>query len=268
MKRILQVLNLLSVIVAIMTSYLVNGKQEGKASIGEISAQYDNLLTPAGYAFGIWGLIYIALLVFGIYQLMDLFKRNIKTDFVLKIGWWFILANITNAAWVYVFTNDQIGLSVILMLVVFVALLKIVINLNMERWDAPTRIIVFIWWPLSLYFGWINVALITNLAAYFVASGWNGDPLSAQLWAIIILVLASVVFIAMIWTRNMREYANVAVWGFIAIAVKNWDAEPAVAWVALAVSVVIFVNAALHGYKNRATAPFSRTVPYPEQQEI
>lgn len=266
MKRILQISNLASVLIAIIASYLVNGQQAGKPSISEISAKYDNLLTPAGYAFGIWGFIYIGLLIFGVYQLMDLFKKKINTDFVLQIGGWFALANIANAAWVYAFTNDQIGLSVVLMLVIFLSLLKVVINLNMERWDAPANLIVMIWWPISLYFGWINVALITNLAAYFTALGWSGNPLSPQLWAIIVLLMASVVFIAMIWTRNMREYANVGVWGFVAVAVKNWETEPAVAWVALAVSVVIFINASLHGYKNRATAPFARKIPYPDNQ--
>lgn len=260
MKRILQILNAVTLLFAIGTSYLVNGHQAAKASISEISAQYDTLLTPAGYAFGIWGLIYIGLIIFAVYQLSDLFKKTVNTDFVNKISWWFIIANLANAAWVIAFTNDQIGLSVILMLVIFFALLKIVINIDMERWDAPVPIIAFIWWPVSLYFGWINVALITNIATYFTSLGWNGTPLNAELWAIIVLLLASVVFIAMVWTRNMREYANVGVWGIVAIAVKNWDSAPAVAWVALAVSVVIFINASIHGYRNRATAPFARRV--------
>jgi len=260
MKRILQILNLITLFFAIGASYLVNGQQNGRPSISEISARYDNLLTPAGYAFGIWGLIYIGLLIFAFYQLWDIFRKNINTDFVLQIGWWFIIANLANAAWVVAFTNDQIGLSVLLMLIIFFALFKIVFNINMERWDAPVPIIAFIWWPISLYFGWINVALISNISAYLTSLGWDGAPLNETLWAIIILLLASVVFIAMVWTRNMREYANVGVWGIVAIAVKNWENEPAVAWVALAVSVVIFINAGIHGYKNRGTAPFARRI--------
>lgn len=267
MKRILQLSNAVSLLFALVASYLVNGQQNGKASISEISARYDTLLTPAGYAFGIWGLVYIGLIIFTVYQMLDLFGKNIKTDFVLKIGWWFTLANLANGAWVYAFTNDQIAVSVILMLVIFFSLLKIVLNINMERWDAPVPVIAFIWWPVSLYFGWINVALMVNVAAYFKSIGWQGGPLTEQLWAIVLLLLASLIFISMVWTRNMREYANVGVWGIVAIGVKNWENEPAVAWVALAVALVIFINASIHGYKNRGTAPFSRTVPYPPQQE-
>jgi len=259
MKRILQILNLATLIFTIVINYLFNARQ-GRPSISDISAKYDNLLTPAGYAFGIWGLVYLGLVIFALYQLWDVFNKRTDTSFVSAIGWWFIIANMANAAWVIAFTNDQIGLSVLIMLVLFFALLKIVLNLNMERWDAPVSIIGFIWWPVSLYFGWINVALMINLSAWFTSLGWDGAPLTAELWAIIVLLLASVIFITMIWTRNMREYANVAVWGIVAIAVKHWYEAPAMAWVALAVSVVIFVNAGIHGYKNRATAPFSRKV--------
>lgn len=260
MKRTLQILNLLTLLFTIGVSYLLNGHQDGKPSISEVSGRYENLLTPAGYAFGIWGLIYLALLIFAVYQLLDLFKKNLHHDFVLKIGWWFIIANLANAAWVFAFTNNQIGLSVVIMLVIFISLLKIVLNINMERWDAPVPIIAFIWWPFSFYFGWITVALITNIAAYLVSLEWNGGPLSPEIWAVLILLIATAVFIAMTWTRNMREYANIGVWGIVAIAIKNWNTHPALAWIALALALLIFINASVHGYQNRATAPFARRI--------
>jgi hypothetical protein len=259
MKRLLQILNIVTLLFTIGINYLFNG-QAGKPSIGEISAKYENLLTPAGYAFAIWGLIYIALLVFAIYQAGDLFNKNLKRDFILDIGWWFVIANLANAGWVWAFTADQIGLSVLIMLVIFFALLKIVLNMNMERWDAPNPIIFYIWWPFSLYFGWINVALIINLSAYLTAIGYTGQPLGAELWAILILLVAAAIFITMTWTRNMREYANVGVWGIVAIAVKNWGNYPLVAGTALLIALVIFISASIHGYKNRATAPFSRKI--------
>lgn len=259
MKRLLQILNLLTLLFTIGISYLFNG-QPGRSSIGEIAAKYDNLLTPAGYAFAIWGLIYMALAIFALYQAADLFNQKYTRDFVLDIGWWFIIANLANAAWVWAFTGDQIGLSLLIMVVIFIALLKVVLQLNMERWDAPNPIIFYIWWPISLYFGWITVALIINVPAYLSAIGYNGQPLGAELWAILILVIAAFLFITMTWKRNMREAANVGVWGIVAIAVKNWTNHPVVAWTALIVALVIFINASVHGYQNRATAPFARRI--------
>lgn len=258
MKRLLQILNLLTLVFTIGINYLAMGKEN--TSISEISAKYDTLLTPAGYAFGIWAVIYLGLIVFAIYQLMDIFIDHLHHDFILKIGGWFIIANLANAGWVLAFTNDQIGLSLILMLVIFLSLLKIVLNINMERWDAPVPIIFYIWWPFSLYFGWINVAMLANVSAYLVAIGWNGAGISPSLWAIIVLILAMVIFVTMIWKRSMREYASAGAWGIAAIAVKNWDSDHAVAWTALVLTLIIGINASIHGYRNRATAPFARRV--------
>lgn len=266
MKRVLQIANIISLVIAVFVNYFVNTKNAGTPSISEISARYDTLLTPAGYAFSIWGLIYLGLFIFAVYQLLDIFKKNINNDYVNDIGWWFIIANIANAAWVIAFTQNMIGLSVLIMVVLFFSLLKIVLNTNMERWDAPVSIIGFIWWPISLYFGWINVALIINIAAWLTSLGWNGQPLGQEPWSILVLLIAAVIFITMIWKRNMREYATVGVWGIIAIAVKNWNDHPTVAYVSLTVALIIFINTAVHGYQNRATAPFSRRIRQIEEQ--
>lgn len=255
MKKALQVLNILTLLFTLGVNYFFNSGQYIATNMKSISSKYDNLLTPAGYAFSIWGLIYVALIGFAIYQARSLFNKDAEDEFVTKIGFWFILANICNACWVMAFTNDQIGLSMIIMIVLFIALLKIVLNLNMERWDAPFITILAIWWPFSLYFGWVNVALIANASIYFVSLGYTGSPIGPDAWAIVILLVALAVFLTMIWTRNMREYATAGVWGIIAIGVKNWEAHPLIAYVAIFVSAVTLINTMIHGYKNRAMGP-------------
>lgn len=258
MKRLLQVANLLSVLAALFASYYINARRNSSPSISEISAKYDTLITPAGYAFGIWGLIYFGLLAFAIYQMRDIFSKKYNSSFVTGIGWWFVIANLANAAWVIVFTNNLIGASVLIMLLIFFALLKIVLNTNMERWDAPEAVIALIWWPVSLYFGWINVALIVNIAAWLTSFGWQPTGLSPEICAIVILVFATAIFVTMVWKRNMREYACVGAWGIAAIAVKNWESHPDVAYTAAVMAAFILLNAGVHGYQNRSTAPFVR----------
>jgi hypothetical protein len=255
MKKALQVLNVLTLLFTLAVNYFFNSGAYIATSMKSISSKYDNLLTPAGYAFSIWGLVYIALIGFAIYQARSLFRKDVEDDFVSKIGIWFIVANLANAGWVTAFTHDQIGLSLVIMIVLFIALLKIVLNLNMEKWDAPFITILAIWWPFSLYFGWINVALIANVAIYLVSIGYTGSPIGPDAWAIVVLLIALAVFITMVWTRNMREYATAAVWGIIAIAVKNWEVNPLVSYVAIFVSVVVLINTMVHGYKNRAMGP-------------
>lgn len=258
MKKVLQISNIISLLIAIFVNYFVNAKQAGTPSISEISARYDTLLTPAGYAFGIWGLIYLGLIIFAVYQSISLFNKKYDNNYVSDIGWWFVLANLANAVWVVAFTNNQIGLSVLIIILLLFSLLKIVFNTNMERWDAPGSIIGFLWWPISLYFGWIVVATIVNIAAWLTSTGWDGAPLSPDSWAIIILIIAGIIFVYMTWNRNMREAANVGVWGIIAIGVKNWGENDLVAYSSIIVAIIIFISASAHGYKNRATAPFRK----------
>jgi len=255
MKRILQSLNILTLLLTIGVNYIFNTGEHIANSMRSISSKYENLLTPAGYAFSIWGLIYIALVCFAFYQARSMFNKNIDDDFVGKIGPWFIFSNILNALWVVVFTNDMIGLSIVIMVLLFACLLKIILNLNMEMWDAPFVTILAIWWPFSLYFGWVNVALAANASIYLVSLGFTGAPIGTTGWAVLVLLVLGAVVLAMIWTRNMREYATAAAWGIIAIAVRNWDGNQTVAYTAAAIAALILINVALHGYKNRAYVP-------------
>jgi hypothetical protein len=255
MKKVLQILNLLSLIATIIINYMYSDGGNGGSSMSEISGKYENLLSPAGYAFSIWGLIYLQLILFAGYQAKSLFTKNHDDKFVLDIGPYFITSNIFNAAWVIAFSKDQIGLSVCIMILLFFSLLKIVLNTNMERWDAPFATIFFLWWPFSTYFGWVNVAMIANLSIYFKSLGWNGAPLPEEFWAIAIITIAAAIFVFMTWTRNMREYAFAGSWGIIAIAVHNWHSNHTVAYAALGMALFVISNGLIHGYKNRHMGP-------------
>lgn len=260
MKRFLQIANLIVLLFTIWVNYYINSGSTG-VSMKAISDQFLNLFTPAGYAFSIWGVIYLMLLAFSVYQLSDLFNKKVNTDFVLDVSGWFILANLANAAWVVVFTNGQVGLSVLIMLVLFASLLKIVLNLNMERTDPFFVYILLVWWPVSAYFGWINVAMIANISTWLTALGWNGSPLTPTIWAILMLLVAGSIFITMVWKRNMREYASAGVWGVVAVGVKNLNSNDAVAYTAFTVAVLVLINVMAHGYKNRSMGPIRKWRP-------
>ena len=214
------------------------------------------MFTPAGYAFAIWGLIFLALLAYGIFQVRRAFFSNKKTDFIAQTGYWFVVANLLNCAWVFAFAYDYTGLSVIIMLGILFSLLKIVVNTNMERWDAPIAVIAFVWWPICLYSGWIAVATIANFAAYFAKIGWSGAPFSEVMWTILMIGIATLANLLMIKTRNMREFALVGIWALMAIYVRHKDEYETIAYAALACSIILFLAIAWHGIKNRKTNPF------------
>lgn len=255
MKKLYAVLNLLSSIGIIYWNYYTVVHGVNGNDVGEVSDRYQNLFTPAGYAFSIWGIIFLGLLALSVFHIRRAFFSNKESKFIEQTGPWFFLANIFNGLWVWFWLTERTEITPLIMVGLLVCLVIIILRTNMERWDAPIEVIAFQWWPICLYAGWITVALIANTTAVLVKTGWSGGPLNEATWAIIMIVVATLVNLLMIFRRNMREFAAVGMWALVAIAVKQWENEPSVAYTALICTVILVIAAAIHGYKNRATAP-------------
>jgi hypothetical protein len=260
MEKRLAVLNAISVVLVIAVSYISQTGVINGNTMGSLSAEYYNLFTPASYAFAIWGIIFLALLAFSGYQLFQAFKARKDLDFLRKTGYWFFIANMANVAWVFAWLNEFTGLSVLLMFLILFSLIKVILNTNMERWDAPLKIIAFSWWPNCLYSGWIAVASIANVSAYLVKIGWNAPFFSEEIWTVIMIAIAGLLNIAMIYTRNMREFAAVGVWALIAIYFRHFDEIPLISYTALVTAVIIFSNITYHGWMNRKTNPMYKLI--------
>lgn len=255
MKKLLKVTNGVALIGVIVINFLSTTAAINGNTIGSVSEQYQNYFTPAGYAFSIWSLIYLGLLAFVIYQGRSLFKKGANNEIVTQIGWWFIVSCLANILWVVVWLYEFLGLSVLLMVLLLFSLSRIIIRTNMEVEDAPLHKIVFVWWPFSLYSGWITVALIANVAAYLTKVGWEGFGVSEVSWTIIMILTAGVINLFITWTRNMREFALVGVWALIAIGVANWDEVKFIAYTAFIVAAILFVSSGIHGFINRKSFP-------------
>lgn len=249
------VLNFLSVIVAIANNFLAQTGFFNDTTIGEVSDKYSNLFTPAGYAFSIWGLIYISLIAFSGFMIYQAFSNEKYTAFIKKTSFWFIIANIGTCLWVITWSYDYIGLSVVLMFLILAKLLKIILNNDMEIWDAPFKVIFFYWWPICLYSGWITVASIANTASWLKQTGWDGAIFTEVEWTVIMIGVAVIINLCMVYLRNMREFAAVGVWALIAIYIRHQTNEEFIANSALAGAILLFFNISYHGYINRKTNP-------------
>jgi hypothetical protein len=256
MRKFLALLNLFSVLLVIGVNYISQAARLNGTTIGEVSQRYDNLFTPASYAFAIWGLIFLGLLAFAVFQVQRAFFSDRAAEFIHQMGYWFFLANVLNSAWVLAFVYDYTGLSVLIMLGILFSLIKVILNTNMERWDAPMATIAFVWWPICLYSGWITVATIANVAAYLTKLGWNGAPLSEISWTLIMIAIATLLNFLMIKTRFMREFAAVGVWALVAICARHWDAYPSIAGTALVGALLLFGYMLWHGFVHRRSNPF------------
>lgn len=255
MLKRLAIFNFLSVIAAIAVNYLAQTGLINDTTMGEMSRNYSNLFTPADYAFSIWGLIYVTLLSFSGFMLYQAFSNGKHTDFIKNTSFWFIVANIGTCLWVFAWLNDFVGLSVVLMFLILAKLCKIIINNDMEIWDAPFKVILFYWWPICLFSGWITVASIANVAAWLTEIGWDGAFFSESQWTVIMISIAVIINLLMIYLRNMREFAAVGIWALIAIYVRHQTDQDLIANVALGGAILLFLNVSYHGFKNRKSNP-------------
>ena len=258
MKKQLAILNLLSVVLVLTVNGLSQAQRWNDTTIGEMSARYENLFTPAGYAFSIWGVIFLGLVGYALFGIRRAFFSKKETPHLEQTGYWFAIANVLNASWVLAFIYDQIWLSVLIMLGILVSLLKIVLKTNMERWDAPIEIIAFVWWPICFYSGWIAVATIANISAFIISLGIEFSQLTQIILTMVLITIAVYLNNLMINLRNMREFAMVGAWALFAIFIRHNGTIPAIAYYALAGAIVLSVAAGLHGYRNRETNPVEK----------
>ena len=254
MKRILPILNIVAFLLVVILNYFSNTGAINGETMGSVSAEYENLFTPAGYAFSIWGLIYFALAAFVVFQKVNSDGRAEAG----KIGWWFVITCILNITWIFAWLNHFTGLSVLIMLLLLFSLIMIILKTRMELDNASLSIIAFVWWPFSFYAGWITVALIANTAAWLTSLGWDGFGISEVTWTVIMIGAALVINLIITWTRNMREFALVGAWGLIAVGIANKGDHELIFLTAIIAAGILVLSSGIHGFKNRETSPWKQ----------
>lgn len=204
-------------ILMIVVNFLANFLPINNRSTGQISDAYPNLFAPAGLAFSIWGLIYLLL---GGYLLYQFIKSNSKKEGLFnKINPLFLGTSVANILWIFSWHYDFIGLSVVIMAVLLFLLIKIADIIRTEQFTSLEKL--FIWAPFSIYFGWITVASIANITVFLVSIGWNGFGLADFVWTSIILVIGAVIGILRMRKDNNYAYGLVLIWAYLGILLKH-----------------------------------------------
>ncbi len=220
-----QIANILSVVLALTVNILAATLPLNGQNTGAISDRFKVYFVPAGYVFAIWGIIYVGWIAFAVYQALPAQKANPR---LRRLGYLFALSGMFNAAWLFCWHYNQFGLSVLVMLTLLGLLIASYLGLNVgkapisnaERWLVDI--------PFSVYLGWITVATVANVTDWLYFVHWNGFDIAPQAWAVIMLVVASVLGVITAQTRHDAAYLFVLVWSFIGITVKQ-AAAPVVA---------------------------------------
>jgi len=236
-----QGLVLLATIVTIAFNGISQSLPVGGHTSADISNKYTTFFTPANYAFAIWGVIYLLLMAFAVYQALPGQRQN---PTIRKIDGLFVVSCVLNCTWITLFQNDLIVPSVLVIIAFLLTLIAIYVRLDIGRAKASTADRWLVHLPFSVYLGWLSVATIANIAVLGVAQNW-GDLLgiAAPTWAAIMLVVATLVGLILAITRRDVAYVLVFVWAFTAIINKQ-AATPVVTTTAAITVVVLLITLA------------------------
>ncbi len=222
---IVKIIAAVTYLVMITVNGLANSLPINNRSTGAISDAYPNLFAPAGLTFSIWGLIYLLLAGYTLYQfgLFQSDKGKGRIELFKKVGLYFILSSLANIAWIFSWHYDFIGISVLIMGVILFSLIKIADILNKEKLSLQEKI--FIRTPFSIYFGWITVAAIANITVFLVSLNWNGFGISDQIWTIVVLLAGLLIGTLRMWKDKNVAYGLVLVWAYSGILLKHLSAD-------------------------------------------
>jgi len=253
--KLLQVGNIIAVIITIIVNGLANLLPIGGKNTAELSDNIPNLFVPAGITFAIWGIIYVLIILFAIYLSKDFFnKEKTTTLFLEKISYFFILSCIANIVWIFLWHYEQVILSLLAMVVLFLSLLFIYLRLNIGKEKVSLKEKLFIHVPISVYIGWITVATIANVTSVLVTIGWNGFGVSEDIWAMLVIIVAAIITILMLIKRKDYAYSAVIIWALIGIYLKRSVVDPIyglqtqIAYTALLGIIIILILSAILGY--------------------
>ncbi len=259
MKRVWQITNILALAFALAANYLVGAQVLALPPIGDISDTYATLLTPATYAFSIWSLIYLLLVVLVVYQARDVFRPQKDNTLPQAIGPLFVVSCLCNGLWTFIFVKEYVALSVVVILVLAASLYGLLVKLRIATYNARPATIVCVWWPLLVYTGWVTVASVVNIASWLRSLGITIEPAAACL--VLVALLAGLLIL--LARRNVRELLLASAWGITAIGVQQWQlagGNRMVAGTAFAVSGVLLAAVAVHAYKNRRANFLSKVI--------
>jgi hypothetical protein len=204
---------------------------------GAISDQFRVHITPAGYVFSIWSVIYAGLLAYCIYQLTPAGRRS---DRVSRIAPAFVVSAVANIAWLGLWHYGYYPWTLAAMLVLLGTLISIYLVLgnsraasNAEQWCVD--------YPFSLYVGWITVATLVNLSVVLEVLDARPFGMTAVTWALWMIVAAGIIGLVVGQRRRDRLYQAVVVWAAVGIALKE-DQPDMVSTAAAACAAILVIH--------------------------
>ena len=202
---------------------------------GAVSDKYDTHITPAGYAFAIWSLIYLGMIAFSIYQALpvtggeisrfadDLYRklrRQLRVALCLESG----------------INRPRLGIIIVLLVSIGIINVKLRETETIgEFWLAKV--------PFGIYFGWVTAATILNATIALVYLGVKLPDSTSNLIGAGLILIAAALGAIVRWKLINYIYPLAIAWALTAIAVKQ--SGQTIIVVAAAFGVIVCLIAAV-----------------------
>jgi translocator protein len=234
-----QAVVVITTLATIVVNTLANTLPLNGLNTGEISDRFVIYFVPAGYVFSIWGLIYLLLIGYTVYQALPSQREN---PALRRIGYLYALSGAANIAWLFLWHYEVFQFTLVAMLALLGSLIAIYLQLRAGQAAVTPGFRWLVRLPFSVYLGWITVATIANATQLLYFLGWGGWGIVPEVWTVIMLVAALAITGAMLFTRSDVAYALVIIWAVIGIALKH-SLTPTVATAAWVVAAAVAVLA-------------------------
>jgi hypothetical protein len=217
----------------------------------EFSADSDETLRVAGYAFSIWGLLYLGLLTFAVRQALP---QTGESLLIHRLGWPSAAALLGIGWWIFASALDWEWATVALIFgSLFVLLVPLLLNAGairaLGRSERDRWMVV---WPLAALAGWLTVASPVNLLTVLTGNGALPASPSPTVWAMLAVVVVALVALGVTARLRILAYALPIAWGLLGAFVAEQERNPPLAYVALAAAVAVLVGAMILTFRLRS----------------
>ncbi|MFH0769302.1 MAG: hypothetical protein V1932_07025 [Chloroflexota bacterium] len=240
----LSILNLIGFLGTVIVNGLANALPLNNKTTGELSDQYPNLFVPTGLTFSIWGVIYILLAIFVIYELIVAIKKDTqKSSFIGNIGVVFFVSSLANIGWIFAWHYEVLPLSLVLMLLLLGSLITIYLRLRIGKSDSTRSEKYLVHLPFSIYLGWITIATIANVTALLVDVNWNTFGLGEQFWTAAVIIAGIAITLSILFTRKDIFYCLVVDWALLGILLKRLtDSTPVQSVIVITIIGMVLIS--------------------------
>ncbi|WP_420478131.1 hypothetical protein [Brevundimonas sp. FT23028] len=228
----------------------------------EFAADSDATLKVAGYAFAIWGVIYLGLLIYAVRQALPATGESVLLNrlgwpsavALLGIGWWIVAAALDWETGTILLIFGSL-LVLLIPLLMNAAAIRALPRTSRERWMVV--------WPLALLAGWLGIAAPVNLLTVLTGNGDLPTILAPTVWALIAVVLVTAKALAVTWALRTPAFALPIAWGLLGVFNAEQARNGVLAGGAVLAAGVTLVGAVILGF--RLKPPVDRLAGAPER---